>query len=325
MTDATNADSSKPSSGNRRQTILLVVLGLFIIAIVYDYKVARPAVDAAYDNLLAEYNRANASSTDFLSPGEVHEILNKTPASKFADGDDEVEVFAWQSGVPLRPHKLYVAYGDSKRGPMMQRHTKYFYESKKTISREREKGSDAQSEEFKYPDSGSGSAEAMPGGGGPEGGPQGGPGGRGQFDPEATFRERDADGDGQIRGEEIGERMQQNLESIDSDGDGAVSLEEFVTGIERVRELRGEGDGRRGGGRPETEEDAPAQEADSNQTTPDSEPKPTESTDSAESPGKKSDESEAEPTANEKASEDEESEQEPSESDDSADAETNES
>lgn len=86
---------------------------------------------------------------------------------------------------------------------------------------------------------------------GPGGPPDGGPGvprggdggGRGQFDPEAFFKQRDLDGDGKLSGDEISDRMRQRLDQIDTDKDGAVSLEEFLK-----RRENGGGRGRRGGG-----------------------------------------------------------------------------
>lgn len=70
--------------------------------------------------------------------------------------------------------------------------------------------------------------------GGPGGGPGGpGPGGFGNFDPAARFKERDANSDGKLTGDEISERMMQNLEAIDTDKDGGITLEEFQTSMQR--------------------------------------------------------------------------------------------
>ena len=63
----------------------------------------------------------------------------------------------------------------------------------------------------------------------------GGPGGRGGFDPEAIFAERDKDGDSKLTGDEISERMRENLERIDTDQDGSITLEEFRSGFGRGR------------------------------------------------------------------------------------------
>ena len=71
-----------------------------------------------------------------------------------------------------------------------------------------------------------------------------GRGGRGGFDPTAFFESRDADGDGKLSGDELPDRMRDNLDQIDTDKDGAVTLEEFRSGRRRMF-----GGGGRGGGR----------------------------------------------------------------------------
>jgi len=81
--------------------------------------------------------------------------------------------------------------------------------------------------------------------------------GRGSFDPEEMFDERDENMDGLLSGEEISERMQSRLASMDEDEDGAISKKEFLAAMQRFRSSRGErgaGDAPRGegeAGRPE--------------------------------------------------------------------------
>ncbi len=85
------------------------------------------------------------------------------------------------------------------------------------------------------------------------GGGGGGGGGRGGWDPEAFFAEQDADGNGKLEGDEISGRMAERLDAIDSDGDGAVTIEELMAS----RANRGGGER---GGRPASEsEDATPQ------------------------------------------------------------------
>ncbi len=71
------------------------------------------------------------------------------------------------------------------------------------------------------------SSNRQSGGGGKKGGAKAAGGRRGGFDPLAMFARRDADGDGELTGEEIPERMQERLDSIDTDGNGAVSRKEL--------------------------------------------------------------------------------------------------
>ena len=92
----------------------------------------------------------------------------------------------------------------------------------------------------------SGSGQPQAGAGRPAGPGGGGPGGGRQFDPQEFFNRRDADKDGKLTGDEIPERMRDNLTETDKDGDGAISLEEMQ---ERMRQFRGRGPGGGPGGR----------------------------------------------------------------------------
>lgn len=98
---------------------------------------------------------------------------------------------------------------------------------------------------------GGGPVGGGPGAGGP-GGPGGGPGGpgggRGGFDPEAMFARNDKDGDGKLTGDEISERMRPNLAEIDTDKDDAVSKEEFMANMAKMRARFGGGPGGGPGG-----------------------------------------------------------------------------
>jgi hypothetical protein len=62
-------------------------------------------------------------------------------------------------------------------------------------------------------------------------GENGSEGNEGGFDPDSVFLRRDADGNGKLEGEEITERIQGRITELDKDGDGAVSKEEFLSGM----------------------------------------------------------------------------------------------
>ena len=87
------------------------------------------------------------------------------------------------------------------------------------------------------------SGDNGPAGGGPGGG---GPGG-GRPDPAAFFASQDANGDGQWTEDEIPDRMRDNLDRIDTDGDGAITMEEFQAFRSQFAGRGGRGGGGRGG------------------------------------------------------------------------------
>ena len=68
-----------------------------------------------------------------------------------------------------------------------------------------------------------------------ENGPRERPEGRGRFDPAQMFADRDTNGDGKLSGDEISERMRENLPDFDQDGDEAITLEELQAGFEQRR------------------------------------------------------------------------------------------
>ncbi|QEG43342.1 EF-hand domain-containing protein [Roseimaritima ulvae] len=107
-----------------------------------------------------------------------------------------------------------------------------------------------------------------PEGGRPEGGrPDGERGPREGFNPEAMlqriFEQNDKDDDGKLSGDEIPERMQRNLDRIDTNDDGAVDKKEAEAMFSQMRDRRPGGDRPRdGGGRRRGEGDGARPEGD---------------------------------------------------------------
>lgn len=120
----------------RRFAILFVSI-VATLALVYDYTVARPSVDQAYDRINVRLDQADASLSESLSRDDVRELLRKQPSRIFRDGGKHVEVFSWIAGFPLRTHDLYVVYDGSGQTTSLIRHFKFAYRSDRHYRPER--------------------------------------------------------------------------------------------------------------------------------------------------------------------------------------------
>ncbi|EMI55685.1 putative secreted protein, partial [Rhodopirellula sallentina SM41] len=87
--------------------------------------------------------------------------------------------------------------------------------------------------------------QAQPGGGRRQGPGSQGPGGQGGAFATRFFSQNDKNNDGTLTGDEIPERMRQNLQRLDANNDGAIQKSE----LEKMFSGRGEGMGGRMGGR----------------------------------------------------------------------------
>ncbi|HUG67728.1 MAG TPA: EF-hand domain-containing protein [Pirellulaceae bacterium] len=268
-----SADAPEGSGSKRRLFLLVGLLALALFALWYDYKVARPAVEQAYERIAATNEEINSASEHRrMTNVDVQSVLRRTPSDTFVSGKFTVEAYRWNAGMPiefrglsgdespgigLKTHNYYAVY--RKDGPELAFVTHYKFDLDSDDLEQKQpvapSGDDALDEQAAggMADYGSGPAigggPGGPGGDGP-GGEGGGPGGGRGFDPEAMFAERDVDGDGKLTGDEISERMRESLEAIDTDGDGAISKDEFLARMSQVRGRGGRGGSGGEGGAP---------------------------------------------------------------------------
>ncbi|MEO1615883.1 MAG: hypothetical protein AAFV88_08555 [Planctomycetota bacterium] len=109
MSDAPTPTPS-PSGSPIRKVVLYLALLLMLAALGYDYKVARPAVDEAFEKVSNASLKANADADDFLSKQEISELIGKKASDEFPDGERLVEVYQWMGGLILKSHKLFIVY-----------------------------------------------------------------------------------------------------------------------------------------------------------------------------------------------------------------------
>lgn len=103
---------------NTRQIILLVLLLIMLLALGWDYKIARPQSKAKADELSeAAQARAVKARTGQLSSDEVAEVLEREPSTTL-DGDKyTIEVFKWRGGLPWKSYNVWVVYRKTSDGP----------------------------------------------------------------------------------------------------------------------------------------------------------------------------------------------------------------
>lgn len=110
MSEDHKGDNSSPAGG-MRLTVLLGVLILAILALVYDYKVARPAIETAYaqvDKMTDQHNRSTLRRPVWND--DVQKILGRAPISVTTHPPYVVETYRFSSGLPFRNHEYYAVY-----------------------------------------------------------------------------------------------------------------------------------------------------------------------------------------------------------------------
>lgn len=134
MSEQASAQGDK-KSGSKRSKLLIAILAILLAALGYDYVVARPSVDSAYDKIAERSVAVNADTTQMFTDSDVRELLGREPARTFNDADgDRVEVYSWRAGLPFRTHDLFVVYKSNDGRQMFYRHAKFAYETSVDVS-----------------------------------------------------------------------------------------------------------------------------------------------------------------------------------------------
>jgi hypothetical protein len=120
MSNDPASEASSPPSGPATQgmppsrIVLYAILGLLIVALGYDFLVARPGQQAAAEKLNAfmpdQSGGAMISNAEPTSYEQVIEAIGVEPSSSMEGPTYFMDQFSWRSGLPWRSHDLYVIY-----------------------------------------------------------------------------------------------------------------------------------------------------------------------------------------------------------------------
>lgn len=229
-----NPGSTMASNPTPRRIALSIVFVLLLAALIYDYGVARPSVNQAYDAILTQFQDANLSASS-LTRSEIESIVNRPAVESFEDNGQTVDVYQWASGLPLKNHNLYVVYRTVGEDDVFVRHFKYSFDpsdrmqartADDLIADRAEKSgregaetslrraTNASAMAAAKSDDKSSSATEIP------------------SDALPKFAELDTNEDGILERSEWPESFQDQLESLDVNGDGQIDPTEFAAAVD---------------------------------------------------------------------------------------------
>ena len=104
----------------QRLILLLLVFGVALAGLLYDYTIARPALQQADQTMqgLLEGTIKDPNNDGGVTESEVQELLGRAPSSVTLLDSGKMETYSWRSGLPFRTYSLYVVYS-GKRLPLL--------------------------------------------------------------------------------------------------------------------------------------------------------------------------------------------------------------
>ena len=111
--------SPAPAKGSSplRLILLLMVFGVALIGLLYDYTIARPGIDNAnktVEAMLRQDPNTDPNNDNTITPEEVQQVLGRKPSRVEQRSNCMVEVYSWRSGLPTRTYDLKVVYTGRK-------------------------------------------------------------------------------------------------------------------------------------------------------------------------------------------------------------------
>jgi hypothetical protein len=95
-----------------RLIVLLLVFGVALVGLLYDYTIARPAIKKADKTIqgLLDGSMKDPSGDGAVTEDEVQSLLGSKPSRVTQLETGKIEVYSWRSGLPYRTYDLYVVY-----------------------------------------------------------------------------------------------------------------------------------------------------------------------------------------------------------------------
>lgn len=103
-----------------RLIVLLAIFGLALVGLLYDYCIARPAIQKAGKEVegLLEGKTPDPDGDGIVTADEVQSVLGRKPAEVEPLSNGKIEIYQWRSGLPYRSYKLWVVYA-GKQLPLL--------------------------------------------------------------------------------------------------------------------------------------------------------------------------------------------------------------
>ncbi len=117
-----SAATPSPAKGTNpvRLVLLLLLFGLALAGLLYDYTIARPSIQKADRTIqgLLDGSIEDPNNDDTVTPDEVQLMLGAQPSRVEPLSNGTIEVYSWRSGLPYRTYDLYVVYS-GKQLPLL--------------------------------------------------------------------------------------------------------------------------------------------------------------------------------------------------------------
>lgn len=103
-----------------RQRILLIILGLAVVALIWEYAVARPQSEKAWAKVDELQTKNYSSGGEVTNTNEtVRETIGKTASARTEAENEVTEIYRWRRGLPVWAYEIHVVYSKTEDGQLL--------------------------------------------------------------------------------------------------------------------------------------------------------------------------------------------------------------